>query len=208
MLGVIAVWRRPTKAAAYGPLVVILHGRGADEYDLVPVMERLPPTVRAVCLRGLVGAEGGYTWFENHGVARPVAASLRASVATVREWLDANAPISSGVCYLLGFSAGMMLAGALLLGDPARFGGAILLSGAIAFDSGIATPPQRLAGTPVFYAYGTRDDVIPAPLVTRTQHYLQSRSGADLTQRAYDRGHAICVPEIHDIGAWLGERAS
>ncbi len=170
-------------------------------------MERLPPTVRAVCLRGLVAAEGGYTWFENHGVGRPVAKSLRASVATVRDWLDANAPASSGVCYLLGFSAGMMLAAAMLLDDPARFGGAILLSGAIAFDSGIAAPPQRLAGTPVFSAYGTRDEVIPAPLVTRTQHYLQTQSGADLTLRSYDRGHAICVPEIQDIGAWLNERA-
>jgi len=58
----------------------------------------------------------------------------------------------------------MMTAGALVLDDPQRFAGAILLSGAIALDTGNATP-GRLTGLPIFLANGTSETIIPADLV-------------------------------------------
>jgi phospholipase/carboxylesterase len=202
---VIVVWRRPPKSSAHTPLVVLLHGRGADEYDLAPVIERLPRTFAYASLRGLVEVEGGgYTWFENTGVARPIARSVRASVGVVRSWLDAAAPRTQR-CFLLGFSAGMMMSGALLLDDPGRFAGAVLLSGALPLDAGIAAEPARLAALPIFYGRGLQDDVIPAPLVARSASYLRDRSGADLTLREYSHAHTISVPEIRDIATWLSE---
>ena len=102
----------------------------------------------------------------------------------------------------------MMMAGALLLADPQRFAGAVLLSGALPLDSGIAADPGRLLGRPVFYARGSLDDVIPADLVRRSEAYLRERSGADLIVREYAHGHTISLPEIHDIAAWLNERAA
>jgi phospholipase/carboxylesterase len=205
---VIALWRRPGKNGAHLPFVVVLHGRGADEHDLLPVIERLPRTFTYVSLRAFVAVEGGgFTWFENRGAAQPIAKSLRASVMALRAWLDETAEPSAGApCYLLGFSAGMMMAGALLLDDPRRFAGAILLSGALPLDSGIAAEPGRLRDVPVFYGRGTRDDVIPAQLVTRSAEYLRDRSGAEVTFREYDHAHVISLPEIRDIAAWLSER--
>jgi phospholipase/carboxylesterase len=204
----IAVWRRPTRNAAHAPFVVVLHGRGADEHDLAPVTDRLPARFGSVRLRGLVPvAGGGYTWFENRGPARPIAKSLHASVATLRAWLDEVEPPSpERRCYLLGFSAGMMMAGALLLADPQRFAGAVLLSGAFALE-GFAAEPQRLRGVPIFIGRGSRDEMIPAALVTQTIAYLSARSGADLTERVYDHAHAISPREVSDIVAWLDERA-
>jgi phospholipase/carboxylesterase len=201
----IVVWRRPAKRGASTPLVVLLHGRGADENDLIDLANDLPRGFAYVSMRGpLELPEGGYRWFEDRGVARPVAKSLRAAVDGVRAWVDgpAAAEYDRTRTYLLGFSAGMMTAGALVLNDPTRFAGAVLLSGAMALDGGDATP-GRLAGLPIFLAHGTADIMIPPDLVLSTQRYLRERSGADLTERTYPREHSIARREIGDIAAWL-----
>jgi phospholipase/carboxylesterase len=205
----IVVWRRPAKRGASTPLVVLLHGRGADENDLIDLANDLPRSFAYASIRGpLELPEGGYRWFEDRGVARPVAKSLRAAVDGVRAWLDgpATAEYDRTRTFLVGFSAGMMTAGALVLNDPARFAGAVLLSGAMALDGGDATP-GRLTGLPVFLAHGTADTMIPPDLVLATQRYLRERSGAGLTEHTYPREHSIARREIGDIAAWLEERA-
>jgi len=202
----IVVWRRPVKRGPHTPLVVLLHGRGADENDLIDIADTLPTTFVYASIRAPVALpEGGYNWFESRGVARPVAQSLRASMDALRAWLDGSEPAQYNRerTYLLGFSAGMMMASALLLDDPARFAGAALLSGAIPFDAGIEALPQRLEGKPVFYGRGSLDDVIPKELVMRTERYLRERSGAQLLLRDYPHGHSISEHELEDISDWI-----
>ncbi len=204
----VAVWRRPPKAGPQTPLVVFLHGRGADEHDLIGIADSLPRAYTYASVRAPVPTEfGGYTWFENRGPARPVPGSIRNSVEGFRAWLDdPGIGCATRPCYLFGFSAGMMMAGALLLDDPQRFAGAVLLSGAILFDGSPDAAANRLAGLPVFYARGSFDDVIPAPLVAQTEAYLRERSGATLTVREYPHAHAISNREVDDIAAWFAER--
>ena len=185
---------------------MFLHGRGADEHDLIDIADRLPRAFSYASVRAPVPVDGGgYTWFENRGVARPIASSIGASVRALRTWLDdPSLGCAATPCYLFGFSAGMMMAGALVLDDPARFAGAVLLSGALAMD---ATPPPDacLAGLPVFYGRGSLDDVIPADLVTRTERYLRERSGASITAREYAHAHAISERELGDVARWFDE---
>jgi phospholipase/carboxylesterase len=198
----VVAWRRPPKSGRSTPLVVFLHGRGADEHDLIDLADQLPRGFAYASVRAPVAVSGGgYTWFENTGPARPIAASVRQSAGGLRAWLDRT---TSAPCYLFGFSAGMMMAAALALDDPGRYSGAVLLSGAIAFDAGIPTPPQRLAGLPVFYGRGTHDTMIPTDLVRRTTAYLRDLSGATLTAREYPHEHAISNREMADIAAWFG----
>lgn len=186
---------------------MFLHGRGADEYDLLDLADFLPRTFSYASVRAFVALpEGGYTWFENRGPARPIPSSVRTSVDAFRAWLDRPDVAPPGTrCFLFGFSAGMMMAGALVLDDPARFAGAVLLSGALAFDTAIPAAPGRLDGLPVFYAHGTADDVIPRELARRTTAYLEHESGASLTTRSYPIGHSISGPEIADVATWLAE---
>jgi phospholipase/carboxylesterase len=202
----VALWRRPAKRGAQTPLVVLLHGLGADETDLIDLARSLPPSFAYVSLRApYVHPEGGFHWFEDRGVGRPIAASVRSSVALVRAWLDGPpaAHYQRDRTFVLGFSAGMMMAAALVLDEPSRFAGAALLSGAIAFDSGIVASKGRLLGVPVFYAHGTADAVVPAELVTRTARYLRDGSGALLTEHLYAHGHAITARETADIRTWM-----
>lgn len=203
-------WRLPAKRGPSTPLVVFLHGRGADEDDLLDCADALPRHLAYAGVRAPIALDGGgFTWFDSRAVARPEPASLLRSLRGFRTWLDgaATAPFARERTYLFGFSAGMMMAGALLLDDPARYAGAVLLSGAIPFDAGIAAPAQRLAGLPVFHAHGSLDDVIPAPLVAQTRAYLRERSGAELTEREYAIGHGISPRELGDIADWFGARA-
>ena len=200
----VVLWRRPAKRGPHTPLVVLLHGRGADERDLIDVADALPPTFAYASLRAPVPLEdGGFTWYANRGPGRPVAESLRASVDALRTWLDGPEAGAPKRVFLLGFSAGMMMAGALLLDDPARFAGAVLLSGALAFDAGIPVTPERLRGIPVFSGRGSSDDVIAAELVRRTLTYLRETSGALFTEREYPIGHSISGRELADIRDWL-----
>jgi phospholipase/carboxylesterase len=203
------VWRRPMRSGPTTPLIVLLHGRGADEHDLADLAPTLAPAAAFASLRAPVALDGGgYTWFRDRGVGRPIAASMRESIDYVRGWLEG--PTASAYArdrtYLLGFSAGMMMAGALLLDDPKRFAGAVLLSGAIALDADENATPGRLAGVSIFTAHGTLDDVIPTHLVEQTMRYLTDRSGATLDQRTYPRGHAIAQTERNDIAQWFAER--
>ncbi|MFN2460255.1 MAG: alpha/beta hydrolase [Candidatus Velthaea sp.] len=207
----IVVWRRPAKRGAHSPLVVLLHGRGADENDLIDVADALPRRYAYASLRAPLRFEGGgYTWFENRGVARPEAQSLRRSIELVRSFIDGPdaAPHARDGTYLFGFSAGMVMAGALLLDDPARFTGGVLLSGAMPLDCGSPAVPQRLAGMPVFYGRGSFDDVIPAPLVEASAAYLRDASGAALTMREYPHAHSISNRELKDIDDWFNRLRS
>ncbi len=202
----IVAWRRPAKRGPQTPLVLLLHGRGADEHDLIDVADVLPPAFAYASVRAPVALPGGgYNWFEDRGVARPVTRSLRGAIDGLRAWLDApeTAAYNRERTYVLGFSAGMMMGGALLLDDPDRFAGAVLLSGAIAFDADVDVAPQRLAGKPIFYGYGTFDDVIPADRVDRSVRYLREQSGAVLTERSYPHGHGISDRELADIREFL-----
>lgn len=202
----IVAWRRPAKRGPTTPLVVLLHGRGADENDLIDMAASLPRSFAYASLRGTLALpEGGYRWFEDRGVGRPIAGSIRAAVDGVRAWIDgpATAEYDRSRTYLLGFSQGMMVSGALMLDEPERFAGAVLLSGAVALEAGFPATPDRLAGKPIFMAHGTHDAMIPAELVAATQRYLREKSGAEVTERSYPRDHSIARREIDDINAWF-----
>ncbi len=198
----VVVHRRPARSGPATPLVVLLHGRGADEHDLIDVAERLPRAYCYASVRAPVAVDGGgFTWFENRGPARPIPGSVRSSVAAFRAWLDETVE-RTRPCYLFGFSAGMMMAAALLFDDPQRFAGGVLLSGAL--PPGTADgPAARLDGVPIFYGRGSYDDVIPAPLVAESERYLRERSGAALTFRTYPHAHAISERELDDVAAWF-----
>jgi phospholipase/carboxylesterase len=105
------------------PLVVLLHGRGADEAGIINLAGHLPAGPSYAAVRAPIPAGSGYAWFANRGIGRPVAESLNQTMAWFRAWLDHVAPAGRQVI-LVGFSGGAAFAGGLLLSDPQRFAGA------------------------------------------------------------------------------------
>lgn len=201
----------PAVVATYGatdptaPLVVLLHGRGSSEADIIGLAAHLPSGPAYAAVRAPIAEGGGYAWFANRGIGRPVAESLRNTMDWFRTWLDDVAPKGRPVM-LVGFSGGAAFAGGLVLDDPSRYTGAAILYGTLPFDAGLATDPGQLAHLPVFVAQGDGDHVIPRELLDRTWNYLLSESGAPTVAQRQPGGHQLTPATVHELGDWITHR--
>ena len=201
-------WRKPAQPKGKSPLAILFHGRTSNERDIMAQAgSAIPEGVAVASLRGPIPVdEGGYTWFVNRGLGRPVGESLRASVDRIHGWIDGIdvAEFDTSRLILVGFSAGMLIASAVLLDRPDRFFGAVLLAGTFPWDNdAVSGTPAKLRGKPIFYARGDRDTVIPMDLVERSVDYLKGESDAILTMKLYPLEHEISSDERRDIASWI-----
>ena len=201
----------PPVVATYGssdptaPLVVLLHGRGSDESQILGLAPHLPDGPAYAAVRAPIAEGGGFAWFANRGIGRPVAESLRGTMDWFRGWLDSVAPAGRPVL-LVGFSGGAAFAGGLVLDDPARYTCAAILYGTLPFDAGLDVSPGRLANLPVLVAQGEDDRVIPRELLDRTWDYLLSESGAPTVAHRSPGGHLLSTRTVHHLGDWVSHR--
>lgn len=189
------------------PLVVLLHGRGSDETEIVGLAERLPRTAAYAAVRAPIAEGSGYAWFERRGIGQPLPESLRATMDWFTEWLSTVADDGRPVA-LVGFSGGAAFAGGLVLDDPSRYIAAALLYGTLPFDAGVPVLPGRLAGVPTLVAQGDADAVIPRELLDRTWAYVNGPSGAPAWALREPGGHEISPTVAAQLGGWLSERLS
>jgi phospholipase/carboxylesterase len=207
------------RVAAGGPVAVLLHGRGADETDMVSLMSNLPKTWVVVTPRApFSGTPWGYglgwAWYRYLGRNRPEPESFERSLRAVSELLAAL-PSRLGVeperIVLGGFSQGgsvslafaLATAGGHLGKDAPRVGRIVNLSGFLADHPFVRAQPDTVDGTRFFWAHGTADPSIPFPLAVEGRAALAS-AGADLEARDYAMGHWIDPRELADLVAWVG----
>jgi phospholipase/carboxylesterase len=187
------------------PLVVLLHGRGSHEGEIISLAPHLPVGPAYAAVRAPLGEGGGFAWFANRGIGRPVAESLAETMAWFRSWLDDVAPQGRPVL-LVGFSGGAAFAGGLVLADPARYAGAAILHGTLPFDAGVPVVPSRLVNLSMFVAQGDTDRVIPRELLDRTWSYLLTESGAATEAHRDAGGHGITPATPHRLAGWVRSR--
>jgi phospholipase/carboxylesterase len=184
------------------PLVVLLHGRGSRETDILALADYLPPGPSYAAVRAPISEGPGFAWFANRGIGRPVAESLAETMAWFRGWLETVAPAPRPVI-LVGFSGGAAFAGGLVLADPERFAGAAILRGTLPFDAGVPTTPGRLQDVRMFVAHGDADAVIPGELLESTWSYLTAESGAQTMSRRSAGGHSIGQEDVTALARWI-----
>jgi phospholipase/carboxylesterase len=185
-------------------LVVLLHGRGSDESSMLALAPRLPAGPTYAALRAPIREGGGYAWFANRGIGRPIAESLADTMAWFRTWLDTQAPAGRPVV-LIGFSGGAAFAGGLILSDPERYAAAAVLLGTLPFAAGVPVDPDRLDGVPIFVSHGEHDTVIPRELLERTWTYLHDESGAEITSLRSPEGHTLSAETVRALGRWVSQ---
>ena len=186
------------------PLVVLLHGRGSNESDIIAVAEHLPDGAAYAAVRAPIAEGGGYAWFANRGIGRPIPESLRETMDWFRAWLDEAADPGRPVI-LVGFSGGAAFAGGLVLDDPSRYAGAAILYGTLPFDAGVPTTPDRLVGLPVLVAHGDNDTIIPRDLLNRTWDYLHRDSGGSVVGVRSPGGHGLAPDVVEAVSTWIAE---
>ncbi|MGQ0433707.1 MAG: alpha/beta hydrolase [Microthrixaceae bacterium] len=196
----VIAWRGSTDADA--PLVVLLHGRGSNEADIIGLADHLPAGPAYAAVRAPIAEGGGYAWFANRGIGRPIAESLRSTMDWFRVWLDEVAPTSRPVV-VIGFSGGAAFAGGLLLDDPTRYAGAAVLYGTLPFDAGVPTTPGRLAGARVLVIHGDQDNVIPRDLLDRTWDFLDGDAESVTTAVRDPSGHGLSPTALTELQGWL-----
>jgi len=195
------IWRIASEPPA-SAAIVLFHGRGSNEREIFNLASGLPNSAHVVALRGPVKEGSGFAWFENRGIGRPIAASLQSSIEYVESWLRTEIGDCEDI-FLVGYSGGAAMAGALALNDPERYTGVALLHGTLSFDSDLPMDRGRLRGLDVFYATGSRDHVIPESLIERSRLFLRSESEAHVVNRVYGTDHSLIQLEIDDLVTWL-----
>jgi phospholipase/carboxylesterase len=199
---VLRALERPAAGDAAGALV-LLHGRGADEHDLYPLLDALDPERR---LDGytprapLALPPGGAHWYVVPRVGFPDPQTFVEGFGALTEWFDAL-PYSADRIVLGGFSQGAVMSYALGLGaGRPRTHGLIALSGFIptvdGWEPDLASPFQPIAIT-----HGTYDPVIPVEFGRDARATLEG-AGADVWYRESPIEHSIdpqVIPQLRSL---------
>jgi phospholipase/carboxylesterase len=191
------------------PTLLLLHGRGSHELDLLALSPELDPRFFVVSPRAPYPWEGiGYAWYELDAPAQANPDTFSHSLALLQlfiEKLHTAYPVDPKRLYLLGFSQGAMMSNALTLTSPERVAGAVLLSGfQPALDSS-SLNREAVRDKPFFVAHGTLDPLLGVELGRKVRETLAAL-GADVTYREYAMGHQIIAPELADFDSWLRAR--
>ena len=186
------------------PLVVLLHGRGSHEGDIIGLADHLPPGASYVAVRAPIAEGGGFAWFANRGIGRPLPESLADSTAWFTRWLD-RISVAGRPVILVGFSGGATFAGGVVLADPGRFAGLASLYATLPFEAGVPTTPGRLDHVPVLLLQGTDDTVIPVELQTRTWDYIHNESGATVLAHRAAGGHSLTSDGLEILRDWIDD---
>jgi phospholipase/carboxylesterase len=188
--------------------LILLHGYGADEHDLLPIAHELDPRLRAVSLQAPISLGGGSrAWFNlafgPEGISfdeREVRAGIRAATEAVEE-IARRAPRP----VLLGFSQGAGMALAVALTRPDLPAAVLSFSGVLrALQPGELAPAEKLRGFPVFAAHGVQDPMVPIALGRAIRDEL-TRAGIALEWHEYPMGHMVIPQELSDARKWLGK---
>ena len=182
------------------PPVLLLHGTGGDENDLLPLGQAIAPGSALLSVRGKVLEHGMPRFFrrlaegvfDEHDVRRR-ANELADFVADARKRYDLAAPIA------LGYSNGANIAAAMLLLRPQVLAGAILLRAMVPF----AQPPKPdLARKPVLITSGQRDPIIPASNAAELADQL-THAGANVQHSVLPTGHELTQMDVTLAREWM-----
>jgi phospholipase/carboxylesterase len=200
---------RPADGAPEG-LLVLHHGRGADERDLLPLADVLDPERRlhAVTPRAPLTLPGwpGYHWYVVPRVGYPDPETFRAAYERLAElhdelWEHTGVPPDRTV--LGGFSMGSVMSYSLGLGgDRPAPAGILAFSGFIPVVEGWEPDLGRAGRTRVFVAHGRNDSIMEVGFA-RTARDLLEGAGFQLEYHESDAAHEIDPAHLRSAADWL-----
>jgi phospholipase/carboxylesterase len=193
---------------------VLVHGRGTDERDLLPLGAQLPEELHVPSVRApdAMGGPNSYTWYDLDLSAgglhesQPDPGGFRRSLDLLHEFVDgavdAYDPDPDRVG-LLGFSQGAITSLPALLERPAAHRWVVAPNGYLAADHEDET--ETAAGKPVFVGCGATDRVIPPERAKRAADLL-AEAGAEVRLERYGVGHSTTPGEVIDVVGWVVDR--
>jgi phospholipase/carboxylesterase len=194
----------PATLAGLPPLL-LLHGTGGDEAELLPLGRAIAPGAALLSPRGKVLEHGMPRFFRRlaEGVfdeddVRRRADELADFVADARARYRLAPPVA------LGYSNGANIAAAVMLSRPETLAGAILLRAMVPFRQ---PPKADLAGKRVLMLSGARDPIVPADNAARLAAQLRD-AGATIDHRRLPVGHGLSQADLTLASAWMQQVAA
>lgn len=185
-----------------GAVLLMLHGTGGDENDLVPLGRVLRPGAAILSPRGNVLEHGMPRFFRRLAEGVFDMDDLVRRTDELRAFIDgavAKYDFDRSKLVAVGFSNGANIAASLLLRHPATLLRAVLLSPMVPFEP--ADKPQ-LSGTRVFIGAGRNDPIAPVAQAQRLGELLKE-SGADVTTYFHAGGHTLTNDELAAVRKWI-----
>lgn len=192
------------------PGLLLLHGRGSNEQDLLSLGSYIDPRFVVISARGpFTFGPDSYYWYDLDAslAGQPSPESIEFSLSLVTQFIDQIIPahsIDPEKMLVGGFSMGGAMAAASALMFPDRVAGAIILSGYVPIHTDLPYRADECAGHPIFQGHGTLDEVLPVDLGRMTRDYL-SRTPVELTYREYPIAHEVSPQELEDVAKWTRE---
>lgn len=204
-----ALVRRPIQPQENPPLLVLLHGLGADEHDLMGLSRELDPRLLVVTLRApLDYGNGGYAWFEVAWEATGIRANSEQALASrdlvleVLKGLPEQLGIKPSKLILGGFSQGAIMSLGVTSSEPDLLSGVILLSGRPLPEFVGGVKPEGFNKVPFYVQHGILDQVLPVSGGREIKRILEGE-GAQVTYHEYPMGHEINEDSLHDLSDWI-----
>jgi phospholipase/carboxylesterase len=180
--------------------LLLLHGTGGDENDLVPLGQAIAPGAALLSPRGKVLENGMPRFFRRlaEGVFDEEDVKARANeladfIAEARQAYGLDAPIA------VGFSNGANIAAATMLLRPEALAGAALLRAMVPLSE---QPATDLTGKRILMLTGVMDPIVPAETAARLAGLLQ-RAGADLRHETLPAGHGLTQRDVTLLQHWF-----
>jgi predicted esterase len=195
----------PAEDSSHGETLVVLHGTGGDENDLIGIGQAIAPGAAIVSPRGNVLEAGAPRFFKRlaEGVFDPkevrsraeeLARFIRGAVITYR--------LDPARVFALGYSNGANIASTVLLVEPGILQGAILFRPMLVYEP---SEKSDLTGSAVFISAGRMDPIVPVSSVERLAELFAS-THAEVTLKWQLAGHSLVPSEVREAADWLALR--
>jgi len=192
----------PGEPDGSGVTLLLLHGTGGNEDDLIPLGQQLLPGAAILSPRGKVSEHGAPRFFRRLAEGVFDHEDLLLRTHELADFVDKAADqygFDRQKLVAVGYSNGANIAASLMLLHPGLLRAAVLLRAMVPFEPE-ATPD--LSGMPVFLAAGRRDTMISPDNTERLAAILQE-AGVDLDLRWKNTGHPLTYEEIEEAKEWL-----
>jgi phospholipase/carboxylesterase len=185
-----------------GATLLLLHGTGGNEEDLIPLGQELLPGAAILSPRGKVSEYGAPRFFRRLAEGVFDHEDLLFRTHELAAFVEAAAEeygFDLSKIIAVGYSNGANVAASTILLHPGLLRAAVLFRAMVPFEPESA---PDLAGMPVFLAAGRMDRMIPPDNTQRLAEILTG-AGADVALRWRNVGHPLTYEEVGEAGEWI-----
>ena len=182
--------------------LLLLHGTGGNERDLIPLGRELDPNASLLSPRGKILENGMPRFFRRLAEGVFDLEDLKTRTNELADFVTAAArhyKLATDHIVGVGYSNGANISASMLLLRPE------IMHAAILFRAMVPLVPENLpdlSSVRVWIGAGSQDPIIPTSETQRLAELLRS-AGADVTIRFFDAGHGLTSSEVEMTGQWL-----